>query len=96
MTVPFDTTSNILLIQLPYTCFLEVHMLSQIKFLNTLPVLVSSIVGCPTTFAALDELMVQKEDGMAGKRCSFARRGLYRIHLDFVSERLISLSQGVV
>lgn len=50
----------------------------------------SSNISCSTTFAALGDLMVQREDGMAGTGyCSCARRGLYGIHLDCVSERLI-------
>ena len=95
--VPFDMTSNILLIQLLYTCYIHAYILSWIEFLNTLQVLISSVISCSTTFAALGELMVQREDGMAGKGyCSFARRRLYGINLACVSERLIWLSQGVV
>lgn len=95
--VPFDMDSNILLIQLLYACCMHAYSLSWIEFLNTSLGLICSIIICSTTFAALGELMVQREDGMAGKGyCSFAGRGLCRIHLGCVSERLISLGHGVV
>lgn len=57
MTVPSDMISNILLIQLLYTCYIHAYILPWIEFMNTLLVLMSSNISCSTTFAAFGELM---------------------------------------